>query len=517
MRVKYLVWCALGLGVVASGCLNQADQSSLSVPRAPAPDEFGPASLPETSPLVAEVLREYPSSLIHTNPFAISKKSSVTKADLPDKPPQELTLRRALALALLRNPSLAAASWEIRAGEARKLQASLIPNPEIEVEVEEFGGKGEARRFKVAETTIVLSQIIELGGKRSKRIRHAALERDLLAWDYEAQRLDVLAQVNQAFVDVLAAQERLALAQEMNALAEKFTDTVAKRVEAGKVPPLENTKANVFLSTRRIELKRAKGELRTARKHLSATWGSVEPMFEKALGDLTRITSIPPLKQLVARISRNPDLARWAVEMAQRRAALKLEKAARIPDVALTGGIRHANETDEKSYVMGLSIPFPLFDRNQGAVREAQHNLAKAKEERRAVAVQLRSELAEAHQALDTAHMEAESLKKEVLPLAEKAFAAAKTGYAQGKFEYLDVLDAQRTLMETKEQYIEALAAYHKAVADVERLIGEPLAAISARAKAELKKVEAERKLTKAKESYEKAPADYNNRASDLE
>ncbi len=163
-----------------------------------------------------------------------------------------LTLPQAQALALLQHPRLAAFGWEVRAGEARTLQASLPPNPELGIEVENFAGSGELRGFRSAEITIHLSQLIELAGKRQKRTRVAALERDLVAWDYEATRIDVLTQVTQAFVEVLSAQERLRLHLELVRLAEQVLRTAAERVRAGKVSPVEETRAQVALSTSRI-------------------------------------------------------------------------------------------------------------------------------------------------------------------------------------------------------------------------------------------------------------------------
>ena len=84
-------------------------------------------------------------------------------------------------------------SWEVRAGEARALQASLVPNPEIELEIEELKTSGDGGTgLGYAEYVISVAQAIELGGKRAKRMRLAEAERDLAAWDYEAKRVDVL-------------------------------------------------------------------------------------------------------------------------------------------------------------------------------------------------------------------------------------------------------------------------------------------------------------------------------------
>jgi len=134
---------------------------------------------------------------------------------------------------------------------------------------------------------------------------------------------------------------------------------------------------------------------------------------------------------------------------------------------------------------MGVSVPVPVFNRNQGRVLEARYRLAKAGEERRAAEAQVRAALAEAYGALARAFVEATRLHNEVLPGAQRVFDAVSEGYRQGKFGLLDVLDAQRTLFEARGRYLEALAAYHKAVADIERLIGEPLIAMQSTRKQE--------------------------------
>ena len=128
---------------------------------------------------------------------------------------------------------------------------------------------------------------------------------------------------------------------------------------------------------------------------------------------------------------------------------------------------------------MLLSIPLPIFDRNQGTILEARYQLAKAGEDRRTAEVRVLTDLAATYAELSSAFTEATTLNNEVLPGAQGAFEAFSEGYRQGKFGFLDVLDAQRTLFEARGQYLEALATYHRAVAEMERLIGEPLAAVN--------------------------------------
>ena len=410
----------------------------------------------------------------------------------PDKPslntPEEpgiaepagaITLPEVLAYALLHNPELAVYAWEMRISEAGELQASLLPNPEIEIEVEEVGGTGENSGFQAAGTTLKLSQLIELGNKRSRRTRIASLQNRLVGWDYEAKRLDVFTKVANAFVDVLAAQRQLELANELTRLSQEVLNTVTQRVEAGKNSPVETTKARVALSSVRIEQKHACQYLESARKRLAATWGSRSVAFEHVVGQFDNVLPVPPENQLLRLLTQNPDIARWAVEMEQRHAILDLEKAGTIPDPSVRGGIQHFNETDDTSFVFGFSIPLPLFDRNQGDVLAAKHNIAKAQQQRRVAELAVHTAVVDAYQGLAIAFTEVTDIKKDVLPGAQSAFDAAGQGYRQGKFNYLDVLDAQQTLFEAKGKYVESLAAYHKNRVEMERLIGQGIDTIT--------------------------------------
>ncbi len=229
------------------------------------------------------------------------------------------------------------------------------------------------------------------------------------------------------------------------------------------------------LAGSRIEQKQAQGRLVSTRKQLAATWGSISPVFDGVSGQLDSTSPIPSEKDLTGLLEQNPDLARWAVEMESRRAALELEKANAITDPTIFGGMQRFNETDDTSVVFGFSIPVPAFNRNQGKILEAKYNLARAREQQEAVEANLYAALADAYQALSSAFIEVTDLKNEVLPGAESAFDAARRGYREGKFDYLTVLDAQRTFFFARARYIESLATYHGARANVERLIGQDL------------------------------------------
>jgi cobalt-zinc-cadmium efflux system outer membrane protein len=415
----------------------------------------------------------------HPEPLPLGRHLPVyqSEAEPPPKtvPAGDLPLRQALALALLHNPELATFSWEILAREAEALQAGLLPNPELGVEIENFAGSGEFSGTEAAETTVTLSQLLELGGKRAKRRSAAALEADLGGWDFEASRLDVLTATTKAFVSVLVAQERLAQAGEFNGLAERFFRTVSERVEAGKVSPVERTRARIPLAAARIALEQARLALEAARKELAALWGEDQATFGRAVGSLEPVGTVPPWGQLAGLLKRNPDVARWETEGRQREARLALERANAIPDLTLFVGGRNIQETDDNALVAGLSIPLPLFDRNQGGIAAARAARGKARQAARGAASEAFARLAASYRDLSGATLEARTLKDQILPAAEQAFESSNLGYQAGKFGFLEVLDAQRTLFDLRGQYVGALAAYHQAKAEVERLIGAPL------------------------------------------
>ena len=346
------------------------------------------------------------------------------------------------------------------------------------VEAENFAGKDELKGFDGADYTAQLEQTFELGGKRGKRIRVANSERQLTAFDLEAMRLDTRAEVIRRFVSVQGAQERLSLGKEAVELAEDFLKAVMARVQAGKVSPMEEDKARILLAHQRIALDTAQKELETARVQLCSMWGDITSRFERVVGDLqVDVSSIPALPDVVAHLSKNPDLARWATEVEQRKAVLAQEKAARLPDPTIAGGIRRFGVSDSDAFVASLSVPLPLFDRNQGKVREATALLEKAEHQRRAAEVTITANLVEAYQTLSVAWHRVSTLKDEVMPRSKVVFDTVQTGYAQGKFTYLDALDARRAFFESRAEYIEALVSYHKAVADVERMVGGALPA----------------------------------------
>jgi len=451
MTLRYLKFIPflVVMSLTSCGCASHSAEAEVSV---------------EPRPLGREYLAyEPPTEPVHT-------------ALMPAEPTGVLTLRNALALALLHSPHLTTAAWEIRAREAESIQADILPNPELGAEFENFGGSGDFSGLNGAEATLVLSQLVELGGKRSKRLTEASRERDLAAWDYEARRISVFTDVSKAFFNVVAAQQTVALADTLVGVAKDVLESVQRRVKAGASSPVEESRARVELETVRVARARAARTLTVERVNLAATWGATHPVFAEVIGDFENTPPPPSFDLLLGLLEQSPDIARWATELQQRQAAVDLARAEGVPDLRLGAGIRHFRDTEDTAFLVGLSIPLPLFDQNQGATQAAEWRLSKAHEERRAVAVELNMNLSATYEALMAAYDEVQALRISILPEARSAFTESQNAYTRGSMRLTDVLDTQRTLFELQSRYFSVLAAYHASAADLERLIGEPLA-----------------------------------------
>ena len=393
----------------------------------------------------------------------------------PQESGEPITLAHALALALERSPQLAAFSWDIRAAEARILQAKLVPNPEISYDGEDFTRAGVRSATESMQNTLVLSQLIELGGKRSSRVWEAQFDRRAAEWDYQVKRLEVLKSTSLAFIDVLSGQRKVLLAEENVQLTERGIPVTQKRVEAGKASNVELIRTNTEAATARIGLTEARHDLEAARVNLAAQWGAKMATFPSVTGDMEQLRPIPSLESLKAKLQTNPELAKWTTERQKREATLSLARAEGHPDLTINAGPRllGASRAD-MTLVAGFSIPLPLWNRNQGKIAEAEANVAKTSDERAAAEAGAYAELNEAYQTLGRAAEEVRILRDTVLPGAKSAVDQITEGYATGRFSQLEVLDAQRSYIETRSQYVRALSDFQKAAAQIDALTAGP-------------------------------------------
>jgi cobalt-zinc-cadmium efflux system outer membrane protein len=393
----------------------------------------------------------------------------------PPQPTGELDLPDVLSFALTHSPRLSAYSTDIRIAEARAMQAARWPNPELDMEVEDIAGSGRFSGFDAAETTVSLSQTFPLGDDFARRRDLADNRTRLVNWDYEAARLAVLHQATQRFVDALAADRRIELAERELSLARATEKLTIQRVEAGDLSPVEKARVVVPVITAEVALERAQREREAAYRRVAATWGGRAVTFDRVAGDMERLDPPPSASALVELINKNPEVARWAAEIGQRLVEQRLAEAEAVPDLTGRVGMKHDNADDDVALVVGISLPLPIFDRRRGDILAARLGASAARHRQREAELRLEDIFSNAFAQLAGSHDEATALKARALPAATHAYDATRQAFDEGKLPFLNVLDAQRTLFNLQSRYIDALARYHTAAAEIEALIGRRL------------------------------------------
>ncbi|MDH1333046.1 TolC family protein [Comamonas thiooxydans] len=377
-----------------------------------------------------------------------------------------ISLQAALALAMEHNPGLRAAAQALAASEGALIQSRARPNPELAYSQEDT-------RRETRSMTLQWNQSIEIGGKREARMKAAGHGRELARAELEAAQAGLRADVRTAFANVLAGQQRVQLHQRTLEIAGSARDAAAKRVLAGKVAPLEETKARVAESSAELALAQARSGLRVARQQLAALWGAQPAAFGSAVGELAQLPVLPDEGLMLEKLEHSPQMLRAQQAVFQARSVAELERAKRLPDPSVSLGMKRAQEVGRNQLVVGISVPLPILDSNRGNQLQALRLADKAEDELLATRQQMYAQLQQQREQLQSSRAQAEQLAQQVLPAAESAYEVAAKGFALGKFSYLEVLDAQRTLAEARSLYLEQLVATHQAAADITRQLGD--------------------------------------------
>lgn len=395
------------------------------------------------------------------------------------EPRGDLTLTDAIAAAMQRNPNLQSADFEIRVADARMMQAKLRPNPELGITLENFGGSGSLQGTDSLESTLTLSQIIELGGKRDRRVDAARYGHDSATIEREATQLDVLAEVTRRFIDVAEQQAQLLLTRRATELAEKTAQAITARVDAARAPLAEKSRANITLGRARLDEQQALQSLLIAHRRLAALWGSTEPRFGDTKTDLFDLPMVSSFEELTTRLQANPDFLRFTSERRLRDAEYQLAMAQAKSDITIGAGLRRFEETGDNGFVVNFSMPLALANRNQGAIREASIRRDQTQLQQQAALISTQANLFEFYQQLQRARAEVTALRAQLIPQAETALSQTRDGYERGRFSYLELTDAQRELLSLQRDAIRAAATYHRVLSEIERLTREPLAQVS--------------------------------------
>ena len=275
----------------------------------------------------------------------------------------EVSLPDALAQGSQNSPRIAQARAQAQAAEARARQAGVSPNPEISLEVENFAGTGPYRDTRSAETTLALSQRIELGGKRSARVAVATSERDFALLSLRRAEADLARDIRVGHAELRAAEDRAVLARDNVGQARELARTARLLVEVGRDPPLRQLRAEALLAEAQAEEALAFGELLAARRLLADLIGSGDSELSASIsGDEAVPGALPPETP-----SLDEQLA--AAERDAAQARIRVARAEAVPDVTASAGVRRINDGRETAFVAGFSIPLPPIRKASSASR----------------------------------------------------------------------------------------------------------------------------------------------------
>jgi cobalt-zinc-cadmium efflux system outer membrane protein len=343
----------------------------------------------------------------------------------------------------------------------------------LETEVENVAGSGAVEGVDAAETTVSVSQEIELGGKRRHRTAVAEAETTVSRAEQAVRLHALLFETRRAALAVQAAQEKARLSEEALALTRETESVAEAREKAGKVTLLETERARAETAKAEIELATRKAEQRDAVRELALYWGETEPSFD-AVADVfdAEPSALPPVDALLLQAASNPERLAAEAQVRSYEARIGAERATRIPNVALSAGARRFEEGNDFGFVAGASIELPFFTRNLDGVRAAEADAEAARLE--AIAARLKSEgqIRQLVARLETLAAKTARLKETVIPITERTLALVREAHKQGKAGYLDVLEARRTRVESRLQLIETVTEYAGLRIDLGRLIG---------------------------------------------
>lgn len=371
------------------------------------------------------------------------------------------------AMALQRNPTLAQAEAAIRAAEGRQRQAGLFPNPVAGYFVEEFVFRSPG---ETAEHGAFIEQTIPLGGKLSKARNVFARERDQAVIEAGAQRLRVTNSIRLLYYETLGAQRLVELRFNLSQLAREAVEITRELANVGQADRPDQLEIE-------IEFERAEIEWLNTQNDWLRAWQTLAAMVGNPGLPPARLAGNPeddlgPLNEtqlLDALLKESPDITVAKASVERARAVLVRERAERVPDLFLRGGLGYNLErfepvapvlTGERKGLSGrleVGVNVPIFNRNQGGIAAAQAELAIAEADLNRLDLLLRSRFASSFREYRSAQQVVERYRTRVIPRAREAYEMYLANFRQMAAAYPQVLIAQRTLFQVEVEYAKAL------------------------------------------------------------
>lgn len=379
-----------------------------------------------------------------------------------------LTLADLEKLALQNNPTLAQAAAFVEAARGRALQAGLPLNPTVSTQVDQIGAArtgGEADWF-------VFQQEIVTGGKlRLSRLKY---EQEAYAAEVQAQaqQVRVANAIAEGYFNVLASQRSVENHRRLKVNAEDGLKTTEQLLNVGQANEPDMLQAKVEVQRAAVALKNAETRLRRDWDQLTAVVGVPALVLQPLSGSIEAAgPALARDEQLCRLLEESPELAMARIEVKRDQIQLQRERREPIPNVTVRGGYGYNYETRNQIGSAGVAVRLPLWDRNQGTIRQAQADLARAGAEVTRVELDLRRRFADAFSRYESARAEVEVWKAETIPTAQKAYDLYMKSYRDRRSAWPQVLVAQRTVYQLNEDYTRSLLEFRRAEVEVRGLL----------------------------------------------
>lgn len=389
---------------------------------------------------------------------------------------QQLTLDEAWQAAERANPAFrsALAGRAALDGSLAESETPLWHNPSLSYEPSRrtYTLPGEPDQ-RVREWGMMLSQTFEIAGQQG--LRQEAAQKELAAFDSSIAELrrQLRADVEERFVRVLALQRRQALERETVRIMERAAGTIGKRVAAGETSRLEGNLATVEAERVRNQLNAVGESLLTARAELALLLQLAPEKLPEAAGEID-VARAYTLDALLEKAAQRPQLAAQEQREQAARSRLDLERAAAYPDITLgiTAGRDGIYDLREKSVGLAVSIPLPLFKRNQAGIGKATSELTQAQLERQAGLRDVRAAVLAQWQRVEQLRARVSRLRGAVLPPLEQNLRLSEAALQAGEVGLAELLLVNRQVLEGRRDVLEAETELRLARIALERAAG---------------------------------------------
>ncbi len=388
---------------------------------------------------------------------------------------ENLNLNQALRLTLENNPQLYQFKFTEAILKAQRQTSLLRPSLELGAEVENIAGSGVNEGFDSAETTVALSSVIELGGKRQARLALADSRFDQYTWQRQAATLDVLGALTTSFIEGLLTQANVELAEESLTLSQSLLKTVKSKAAKGATSEAEVMRARASLVRAEIRLDSQLNQLERQKMILAQFWGKTETSFERLDGDLFDYEQAESFEQLYQRVKTSPAMEVFASEARMQEANVALTRTKGRSDLNWQAGLRRFEESDDTGFVVGFSVPLFAGKRNRGDLDAALAARDSAQSARKFASLRLRGDLFQAY-SLRNQNIEAvQKIKDTAIPALTSALDLTRRAYENGRYRYVELVAAQEELLATKQSLIDAASTALISQALIEKLTGQAL------------------------------------------